>query len=114
MLRSVRVLLGPLGASWGLLGPFGASWSLLEPLGAEIPDHHLDRLQDAQDAQKGRPGRSDRLPRLPGRRQEQFWWPFQQLERPERPVWAAWGPIWAAWEPGKPVWARLTWPQGDV
>ena len=47
-------------------------------------------------------------------RQEQSWRPFQQLERPEKPDWAAWGPIWAAWKPGKPVWARLTWPQGGV
>ena len=46
--------------------------------------------------------------------QEQSWRPFQPLERLERPVWAAWGAIWAAWEPGKPVWARLTWPQDGV
>ena len=38
-------------------------------------------------------------------RQEHSWRPFQQLGRPERPVWAAWGPVWAAWGPGKPVWA---------
>ena len=50
------------GASWvvlellGRLGALGSSWVVLEllgllgTLGAEIPDRHLDRLQDAQDA----------------------------------------------------------------
>ena len=68
-------------ALWGLLGSLGASWVLLEPLGAEIPDHHLDRLQDAQDAWKSRPGRPDRLPRPLGCPDR----PPGRLNRPLRP-----------------------------
>ena len=38
-------------------------------------------------------------------RQEQPWRSFQQLGRPGKSFWAAWGPVWPAWGPGKPVWA---------